>query len=169
MARKVMVTLVDDLDGTELGDRGETVAFGVGGERYEIDLSPDNANAFKDMLGRYVSAARNVTRQPGSRRGHATGSRRSGMDREQSLAIRTWAKNNGWPDLADRGRIPSDVVDAYHSNTPRPTIPGTEPKREVPSKPVNDTAKTDKPAPKADRKSQSAEKDSAKEKTPAAV
>lgn len=128
MARKVQILLVDDLDGTDLGANGETVAFGLGGERYEIDLSHANAEKLKNTLGEYVSAARNVTRQKGSA-GKPRGAGRSGgrMDRELAMTIRGWARNNGWPKLGERGRIPAEAVDAWHAaggrNQGQTTIP----------------------------------------------
>ena len=41
MAQRVLVTLADDLDG---GEAAETIAFGVDGQWYEIDLSSQNAD-----------------------------------------------------------------------------------------------------------------------------
>ena len=41
MATRVTTTLVDDVDGTEAQ---ETVAFGLDGSEFEIDLSDSNAN-----------------------------------------------------------------------------------------------------------------------------
>ena len=40
MARKTLVQLVDDLDGSQIADcEGRTVALGLDGVSYEIDLS----------------------------------------------------------------------------------------------------------------------------------
>lgn len=190
MARKVQVLLVDDLDGTELGTNGETVAFGMGGERYELDLSPDNAKKFRDAMGTYVSAARNVTRvkggstSSGSRRG-SSGSGRVRMDREQSNAVRMWARVNGWPKLADRGRIPAEVVEAFNANSgrqipmPEATAPAkpslAETKGEVPpkdtGKPVNGkeagTASTAQRPPAANSTKPAKPAAEAKQPTPA--
>ena len=44
MAQKVQVLLVDDLDGSEAT---ETVAFGLDGASYEIDLSSGNAGKLR--------------------------------------------------------------------------------------------------------------------------
>jgi len=33
---------------------------------------------------------------------------------------REWAKKNGWPNLADRGRIPKDALDAFERANPAP-------------------------------------------------
>jgi hypothetical protein len=38
---------------------------------------------------------------------------RASVDREQNAAIREWARKNGF-NVSDRGRIPAEVLDAYH-------------------------------------------------------
>ena len=43
MAQTIVVKLVDDMDG---GDADETVAFGLDGKSYEIELSKKNAAAY---------------------------------------------------------------------------------------------------------------------------
>ena len=48
MAQKVQVLLVDDLDGSEAT---ETVAFGLDGASYEIDLSTGNAGKLRKEVG----------------------------------------------------------------------------------------------------------------------
>ena len=55
MAQKVQVLLVDDLDGSEAT---ETVAFGLDGAAYEIDLSSGNAGKLRKELAHYVEHAR---------------------------------------------------------------------------------------------------------------
>ena len=117
MARKVQVILSDDLDDSISAD--ETVSFALDGTTYEIDLSEKNANEMRDVLGKYVSAARKVssrgTRASGAGRSRATGGGGGGrMDREQAGAIREWARKNGH-EVSDRGRIPASVVEAFES------------------------------------------------------
>ena len=113
MAQKVMVTLVDDLDGSEAE---ETIEFGLDGAFYEIDLSEDNAERLRDTLSDYVEHAR---RQAGRKRlagrvlaGRAP--RTASADREQNQAIREWARKQGM-NVSDRGRIPKEVTDAYNA------------------------------------------------------
>lgn len=111
MAQKVMVTLVDDLDGSEAG---ETVEFGLDGAVYEIDLSGDNAERLRDALSEYVEHAR---RQAGGRKRVARAGRAprtASADREQNQAIREWARKQGM-NVSDRGRIPKEVTDAYNA------------------------------------------------------
>jgi nucleoid-associated protein Lsr2 len=113
VAQKVIVSLIDDLDGDKAD---ETVEFGLDGKNYEIDLSSDNAGKLRNALADYVSAAR----RPGGRRrsggaaaAAAAVARRPAVDREQNQAIRDWARKRGMK-VSDRGRIPADVLESYH-------------------------------------------------------
>lgn len=109
MAQIREIRLIDDLDG-EAAD--ETVEFGVDGKSYEIDLSSGNASRLRDALASYVAVAR---RPSGRRRGSAGSApvRRPTIDREQNQAIRDWARKRGMK-VSDRGRIPAEVLEAYH-------------------------------------------------------
>jgi Lsr2 len=112
MAKKVTVTLVDDFDGEGAAD--ETVEFGLDGVTYEIDLSAKNATKLRHDLKQWVEASRRVG---GRRRGRSSvGRGRGAIDREQSAAIRDWARRNGH-NVSTRGRIPADVIDAFHAAT----------------------------------------------------
>jgi hypothetical protein len=109
VAQKVQVILVDDIDG---GEATETVSFGLDGTSYEIDLSTINAAALRDSLAQWVGSARKAGRtsaRPASR------GRSAATDREQTQAIRAWARKQGHK-VNDRGRIPADIVAAYHSS-----------------------------------------------------
>lgn len=113
MAKKVTVTLVDDFDGSAAAD--ETVEFGLDGVTYEIDLSAKNAKKLREDLKTWVEAGRRVG---GRRRGRlgGAGRGRASIDREQSAAIREWARRNGH-NVSARGRIPADVIEAFHAAT----------------------------------------------------
>ena len=101
MAQKVNIVLVDDLDGSEAH---ETIAFGLDGSAYEIDLSDKNAKKLRDALSLYTASARRS-----GRRQSRSASGRSSVD---TAAIRTWAKSKGY-DVSDRGRISADILEAY--------------------------------------------------------
>jgi hypothetical protein len=109
MAQKVLVQLVDDLDGTSSQDVS-TVLFGLDGVSYEIDLSEANAERLRQSLAEYVEAARRT----GGRIKRGTRPAQSGKSANAHEAgqIREWAMENGF-ELAGRGRIPSHVVEAY--------------------------------------------------------
>jgi hypothetical protein len=115
MAKKVTVTLVDDFDGE--GPADETVEFSIDGVSYEIDLSAKNAKKLRDELKQWTDAGRRVG---GRRRGRAGApvvrAGKASIDREQSAAIREWARRNGHK-VSTRGRIPADIIEAFHAAT----------------------------------------------------
>jgi len=108
VAKQTTVILVDDLDGSEAA---EQVEFGVDGRSYQIDLSAANSAKLRDALAPFVSAARRA----GGRRAAAapTAPARPAADRVQNQAIREWAVAQGMK-ISERGRIPSNVLEAYH-------------------------------------------------------
>src|SRR4029453_4060340 len=117
MAQQVNVKFVDDLDGS---DAAATVSFGLDGTVYEIDLSDDNAAKLRDSLAVFVDAARTSGRSAttGSRRAKkmtgSSGRRPQPLDREQTAAIRAWARQNGHQ-VSDRGRISKTVFSAFQA------------------------------------------------------
>ncbi|HEV8296584.1 MAG TPA: Lsr2 family protein [Acidimicrobiales bacterium] len=102
MAKEVVTRLLDDLDGSEAG---ETVKFGIDGRQYEIDLSSKNADRLRKLVAPYVEKARSGS-SPGRRRG-----RRSDVEPAE---VRRWAKSKRIK-LADRGRIPAEVLEKYRA------------------------------------------------------
>ncbi|SCF42224.1 Lsr2 protein [Micromonospora matsumotoense] len=128
MAKQIIHRLIDDLDG---GDADETVGFALDGVRYEIDLSALNAEKLRSVLARYTTHGTRVGRggvavdsraARGSAAGFAgrsiNGPSRVTTDREQNKAIRDWAKKAG-KNISDRGRIPQEIVEEYHSKAGR--------------------------------------------------
>jgi Lsr2 len=117
MAQKTIVQLIDDLDGT-ISDSIETITFGLDGATYEIDLSDDHASQLRDELADFVASARRVGGRAkpgaGSSTASTTNTNGSNRSREQTQAIRDWARKNGW-EVADRGRIPVNVIEAFET------------------------------------------------------
>jgi hypothetical protein len=108
MSRVTEVRLVDDIDGSKAA---ETVSFGLDRRMYELDLSEKNAGKLRDALAPFVASARRA----GGRRRSNGGSRmteKPATDRERTAAIREWAREHGHK-IADRGRIPASVIEAY--------------------------------------------------------
>ena len=108
MAQRVNVVLVDDIDGS---DASETVAVGLDGAQYEIDLSTENADRLREALALYISHGRRA----GGRKKAASSAKpsSSGQASGPSAAeIRTWARENGW-DVPERGRVSAEVREAY--------------------------------------------------------
>ena len=102
MAKKVTITLVDDLDNSLPAD--ETVLFSLDGVNYEIDLSAANAAKLRDALAPYIGHAERIG---GRKTTRSAGPRRSNVS-----AVREWARANGF-EVNDRGRIPAPVQEAY--------------------------------------------------------
>lgn len=105
MAKKTVIQYVDDLDG-EVLEEYETVQWALDGRSYEFDTSPENAEAFRDLVASYVRASRKVGSASGTVR---TRRRASAADTQK---VREWAAANGHT-VSDRGRIPGAVQEAY--------------------------------------------------------
>ena len=109
MARQVITTLIDDLDGKK-ADR--TVEFSLDGTSYTIDLSDANAGKLRKALDPFISAGTRVGR--GSPRSRPVSGGRTATSRDENKAIREWAGANGH-EISERGRIPQSVSDAYRA------------------------------------------------------
>lgn len=109
MARREITQFIDDIDNTPLSESEvNSIRFSIDGSNYVLDLSEKNAAEFRELLAPYVKVA---SPAPSSRR---SGSRSSGgAKRSNSRAIREWAQAQGLK-VADRGTIPSHIVDAYN-------------------------------------------------------
>ena len=104
MAQRTVTILSDDLDGTE-GSDIQTVTFGFDGATYEIDLSKKNRDAMEKALTPYLNAAR----KPAGRRARAASpTRRSSVSTED----RAWLRENGYPEIKDRGRLSKEASEA---------------------------------------------------------
>jgi nucleoid-associated protein Lsr2 len=114
MAQKVLVQLVDDLDGTS-SDDVTTVEFGLDGVMYEIDVNTANAERLRKAYEDYIGSAR---RTGGRLKRGTRPADKSGSNGEAG-AIRVWALENGY-ELAGRGRIPAHVIEAYKEAQQQP-------------------------------------------------
>ena len=103
----------DDLDGSE--SDVNSVRFALDKVSYEIDLSPANEARLRDKLAKFVDAATQVKNNPATRPGRkpaATASSRP--DKEQTQAIREWARTNGHQ-VSARGRISAAIQEAFNA------------------------------------------------------
>ena len=130
MAKTLIVQLTCDRCKAEKGenvDGAETVIFGFDGYDYSLDLCTEHGGDFHNTMQGLIGWSSDRTRSGGGRRARRTSSSddaatagtvtpaRSSADRERLKAIRDWARQNGHPDLGDRGRIPQAIVAAYDS------------------------------------------------------
>ncbi|GGM84051.1 hypothetical protein GCM10012275_63360 [Longimycelium tulufanense] len=136
MAQRVTIQLVDDLDG---GPATQMVTFALDGVTYEIDLSESNAGRLRGAFAAFIAAARRAGGTSTQGAGHRRPSRATTAARREELqAIREWARANGHP-VSDRGRIPADIVDAYHNRhhvTEQPAAQEDAPAAPVPTVPT---------------------------------
>ena len=109
MAQKVIREFIDDIDGSEAE---RTFPFAVDGTNYEIDLSSQNIKEFNEAIGGFVESARKVKASGHGRRVHKTSTSDSGRSREQTQAVREWARQQGHS-INDRGRIPVSIQQAF--------------------------------------------------------
>jgi hypothetical protein len=110
MATVTRTYLVDDLDGST--DDVETVHFSLDKTDFEIDLSAGNAARLRENLQRFIEAGHRIKE---SRRGVRKQVITTGaVSKEQTQAIRHWAKENGYQ-VSERGRIPSTIRAAFES------------------------------------------------------
>ena len=110
MAQKVQTLFVDDIDGS---DAEGTVRFGLDGTDYEIDLNAEHAQALRDAMAHYITAARRVG---GGARRQAHTSRKAPANGMNTTEIREWAKAQGI-EVKDRGRVPAELVVKFKAAT----------------------------------------------------
>jgi len=88
--------ITDDLDGSE-GDVS-TFLIALDNVRYEIDLSAANEARLRDKLAKFIDAATEVKTKPAVRRGRKiAAAANTRPDKEQTKAIREWARAQGHP------------------------------------------------------------------------
>ena len=133
MAKTLIVQLTCDrcaAEKNETVEGTESVGFAFDGYQYNLDLCKDHAvdfhNTVQELIGwssdrARVGEGRRARRQPSSEGAGVAeqpkAATRSTADRERLKAIREWARQNGYPDLGDRGRIPQAIVEAYEAAT----------------------------------------------------
>jgi len=104
MATKTTTLLVDDLTGAELQEgRGETLAFALEGQHYEIDLGPETANELRGLLTPYIAAGRRLGRGEVPKKNAVSG---------EQAAARAWLTEQGI-DVPARGRIAAELMERY--------------------------------------------------------
>jgi hypothetical protein len=111
MAKQVITSLIDDIDGKPAS---QTIEFGLDGVSYSIDLSDRNADKLRAVLHPYIDAGTRVGRVAGGggRRPGPRGGQPARASRDQTAAIREWAAKAGH-EISNRGRIPARIVEAY--------------------------------------------------------
>lgn len=109
MAKRILVTLIDDFDGTSTAD--ETVTFSIDGLGYEIDLSNEHSEQLRAVFSDWITHARKAS---GAKRRSAAPKQRAATERQESAAARQWARAQGLQ-VSARGRISAEILAAYHA------------------------------------------------------
>lgn len=141
MAQRTIITLVSDLSGTEEdaenGIAITTLPFAVDGIAWEVDVTDEEAAAFRNFVADYRANARQLgkatvggtarkqsatTPTPAPARtasapSAAPNAAPNRYDRATNQAIREWAKGQGMT-VSERGRIPAEVTEAWEKAHP---------------------------------------------------
>ncbi|UIP58287.1 histone-like nucleoid-structuring protein Lsr2 [Agromyces marinus] len=107
MAKRVIETLIDDLDGS---DADRTVSFALDGDQYAIDLSDENIAKLGAALAPFIGAARKTAARGGGPRRRSSG----GGAGSETKDAREWLRANGH-EVSDRGRIPANLMELYRN------------------------------------------------------
>ena len=107
MAKKTVVLLEDDIDGSEAT---ETLSFALDGSDYKIDLNEGHAKELREAMARFTNAGRKVS----VGRGRPASRSKSSHGGPDAKAVRMWATENGIP-VNTRGRIQAEVIEKYEA------------------------------------------------------
>jgi hypothetical protein len=125
MVKKTVTQLSCDQCMAETGedvDVEESVSFGYDGYGYALDLCGRHVEDFHHTVQAMIGLSSERSRiGTGRRTRRATPSNASAPPRgapggrERLRAIREWARDNGYPDLGGRGRIPQHIMAEYEA------------------------------------------------------
>lgn len=115
MAQKVQVLLVCDLHDDEV-EGTETVAFGLDGSSFEIDVCDVHAGELRNAFAPFVGAARRAGRSAPASAQRRTGRPKAAGsgDRERVQEMREWGRTHGHK-VSERGRLSATLVEAYEA------------------------------------------------------
>ncbi len=129
MAKTTVTFLTCDQCRAETGEdveAEESLGFGYDGYSYALDLCAPHAENFHNTVQAMIGWSSDRSRIGSGRRSRrATPSvasqpepgpaPRTTADRERLRAVREWARNNGYPELGNRGRIPQNILAEYEA------------------------------------------------------
>lgn len=119
MATVTQIEFTDDIDGKALDiDDLNIVGWTWLGVDYEFDTSTTNLDRIESgriPLSTLLARSRRVggrKRTPGRKVPASIPTALTAVPNAATKTIRSWAKQNGY-ELADRGRIPAEIVEAF--------------------------------------------------------
>lgn len=101
MARETIINLIDDIDGSKAD---VTIKYSFEGSNYEIDLTDDHAEDFREHMQEWLDRSRRV--------GVASNSQRAANSKTGK--IREWARSQGI-EVPTRGRLSEEILKAYEN------------------------------------------------------
>ena len=112
MATVTRTYLIDDLDGST--EDVSTIRLALDRQEFEIDLSAANEERLREKLAEFLAAAKASKPTPARRGRKSPAAQSTRPDKEQTLALRKWARDNGYA-VSNRGRIPKSVQEAFEA------------------------------------------------------
>lgn len=109
MAQRTVISMTDDIDGSEAS---ETVVFGLDGSMYEIDLNQVHAEDLREVLAPFIAVARRAGSPAGGRAARGSAPKQRSSQEVDPRAVRAWAAANG-VEVNTRGRLKAEVVEQY--------------------------------------------------------
>lgn len=106
MAKKKVIRLVDDLDGSAAS---ESIEFSLDGVDYAIELSASNARRLRDSLAAYVAKATRLSGQRRTSDHEPQTALAPDRGRNPGPAIRCWARSRG-EQVSERGRVSVELA-----------------------------------------------------------
>lgn len=98
-----------------------TLNFSWEGTEYEIDVSEENLEWARELMAPLVETARKVGKQgrtPKRVRSDRERTHATSPGSDERMAIRDWARANGWPNQSNQGVISKKIMEAYHAAHP---------------------------------------------------
>lgn len=101
MARETIINLIDDIDGSKAD---VTIKYSFDGANYEVDLTDDHAEDFREYMQEWLDRSRRVGLASSTQRGANS----------ETAKIREWARGQGI-DVPTRGRLSEEITKAYEN------------------------------------------------------
>lgn len=120
MAQKIVIHLIDDLDGSTAED---TVHFGLDGAQYEIDLNHDHATELRMILVRYAGAGRKIASPAWPRARNDRSGSANGLSTSE---LRDWARAHGI-EVKRRGRVSAELTAKFQAFVRQQAVPDRRP------------------------------------------
>lgn len=111
MAQQIVIRRTCDIGGEDV-PATETYEYSFGGEHYTIDLGEENAKLFEAEMSYWMTASQKTRASRGTRKQETKKETRR-PSKIDAPVVRAWAREHGWPELSNRGRVSKIITNAY--------------------------------------------------------